>query len=463
MSSTQAVPADSAPHLQRRFGLLQATALNMSNMVGVGPFITIPALMATLGGPQSMLGWLCALLITIPDSLIWSELGAAMPGSGGTYLYLKEAFGRARWGRLMAFLFIWQFLLSGPMEIASGYIGFANYLGYVWPDRTLMERNFFIVAMGLFTIFLLYRQIGSIGKITVSLWIGTMVTTLSVIALGAWNFDAKKAFDFPPNAFQFSMGFLLGLGAAARIGIYDFLGYYDVCYIGEEVRNPGRNIPRSILTSLIAVALIYIGINLSLIGTISWRELVPIENNPKADFAVSIFVERILGSGTAKVFTLFVLWTAFASVFALMLGYSRIPYAAAKDGYFFRSFGALHPTKNIPHVSLLVIGTISIGFSFFTLGVVIDALITSRILIQFIGQIYAVKLIRDQKMEMPFKMWFYPLPCFLALLGWLFLLATTSPRLLLLTFEVMALGALVFLLWSRLNWRWPFEAKHATA
>ena len=126
--------------LSRRFGLLQATALNMSNMIGIGPFITIPLLMTALGGPQAMLGWAVAVLVTIPDGLVWSELGAAMPGSGGSYVYLREAYGRERFGRLVAFLFIWQFILSGPLEIASGYIGFSRYARYIWPDLTLGPR-----------------------------------------------------------------------------------------------------------------------------------------------------------------------------------------------------------------------------------------------------------------------------------------------------------------------------------
>src|SRR5881409_1121638 len=105
------------PQLLRRFGLLPATALNMTNMIGVGPFITIPLLMSALGGPQAMLGWVVALVIVIGDGMVWSELGAAMPGSGGSFHYLREAFGRARVGRVMAFLFVWQFVLSGPLEI----------------------------------------------------------------------------------------------------------------------------------------------------------------------------------------------------------------------------------------------------------------------------------------------------------------------------------------------------------
>src|SRR4029079_12135709 len=122
------------PDLSRpnRFGLVHATALNMINMIGIGPFITIPLLLTALGGPQAMLGWVVALLIVICDGMVWSELGAAMPGSGGSFVYLREAFGRETYGRLMAFLFVWQFVLSGPLEIASGYIGFADYAGYIW-------------------------------------------------------------------------------------------------------------------------------------------------------------------------------------------------------------------------------------------------------------------------------------------------------------------------------------------
>src|ERR687897_579138 len=224
----------------RRFGLLHATALNMTNMIGIGPFITIPLLMTALGGPQAMLGWLVALIIVICDGMVWSELGAAMPRSGGSFGYLREAFGRNTFGRLMAFLFVWQFILSGPLEIASGYIGFSQYFGYMWPG--LSGRSHFLIAMtvGVLNVALLYRRIHSIATITVSLWIGTLITVLAVLGTGAMNFHPGRAFDFPPGAFNFSLGFFLGLGAASRVAIYDYLGYYDVCYIGDEVREPQR-------------------------------------------------------------------------------------------------------------------------------------------------------------------------------------------------------------------------------
>jgi basic amino acid/polyamine antiporter, APA family len=448
----------SQAHLVRRFGMLQATALNMTNMMGVGPFITIPLLMTALGGPQAMLGWLVALLIVIPDGMVWSELGSNMPGSGGSYIYLREGFGRERWGRLAAFLFIWQFILSGPLEIASGYIGFSQYLGYLWPSLSTFQFALIAAGVGLLNLALLYRPIGSLGALTVMLWAGSLLTTLAVIVTGVFHFKASVAFDFPPGAFNFSIGFLIGLGAASRIGIYDYLGYYDICYIGDEVKDPVRVIPRSILISIVLVAIIYVLINLSIIGVVPWREFVPAADHPESRFIVSVFMEKIYGRTVATLFTAAILWTALGSVFALLLGYSRIPYAAANDGYFFRAFGRLHPTKAFPYISLLVVGAASIVCSFFSLGLVIDALITTRILVQFIGQIGALTMLRRRGGERAgtYRMWLYPLPSLIALAGWIFVFATSDVQVILFGLMTLVAGVFVFGVWSWRAQQWPF-------
>jgi amino acid transporter len=458
---TNPVSGAEQPHLQRRLGLLQATALNMSNMVGVGPFITIPLLMGTIngGGPQAMLGWIVGLLIAIPDGMVWAELGAAMPGSGGSYIYLRDGYGREKWGRLMAFLFIWQLILSGPLEIGSGLIGFKQYLNYLWPQTGSHHLDqILVVALGVLVIILLYRRIGSIGKITVALWIGVLLTTGAIIFGGIGHFDPKIAFDFPPHAFDFSLGFVFGLGAAAQIGIYDYLGYYDICYLGDEVKNPGKVIPRSILISLVAVGFIYMAMNFSIIGVIPWRQFVVTDPNATPPPIGSMFIEKLYGSKLALIFTVMILWTSFASVFALTLGYSRIPFAAAKDGCFFHVFSKVHPKKEFPHVSLLLIGVLSIAASFLSLGMVITALVTMRILVQFIGQIGAVMRLRQLKpgMERPFKMWFYPLPALLALLGWIFVFLTSGKYPILYSLMALGLGILAFLIWSKSRKSWPF-------
>jgi basic amino acid/polyamine antiporter, APA family len=447
------------PPTTAKFGPLHATALNMSNMIGVGPFITIPLLMSALGGPQAMLGWLVAVVIAVPDGLVWSELGASMPGSGGSYVYLREAYGRDTWGRLMAFLFIWQFILSGPLEIASGYIGFARYVRYLRPDLTDTGTVGIAVLVGLLNIALLYRSIHSIAALTLSFWVGTLVTAAAIIATGARHFNASVAFDFPPGAFNFSLGFLFGIGAASRVAMFDYLGYYDICYIGDEVEEPGRVIPRSIIVSIVSVAALYLAINLSVIGVMPWRQFVPADAHPEAGFIVSSFMERVYGTRVASIFTIFVLWTAFSSVFALLLGYSRIPYAAAIDGYFFPVFGRLHPTKRFPYVSLLVVGVISIVCSFFSLGLVIDALITTRILVQFVGQVVALVLLRRRRPDMrrPFKMWLYPVPAVVALLGWVFIFVTSPISIIAIGVGTLFAGAVSFLGWSWMSRSWPFR------
>ena len=445
--------------MPRRFGLLQATALNMINMIGIGPFITIPLLMTTLGGPRALLGWLVALVIVAADGMVWSELGAAMARSGGSYGYLREAFGRETYGRLMGFLSVWQFVLSGPLEIASGYIGFSKYFGYLWADLTANQLLLVASGLGLLNIAVLYRTIASIATITVALWVGTMVATVGAVATGLIYFDARVAFDVPPGAFNLSAGLLFGLGAASRIGIYDYLGYYNVCYIGDEVRDPGRVIPRSIAISTLAVAVIYVLVNLSIIGVVPWREFVPASAHPQSDFVVSIFMERIYGSRVARAFTWLILWTAFASVFALLLGYSRIPYAAAKDGYFFAVFGRIHPTGGFPHVSLVVLGVIAIAASFVSLGVVIDALIATRILVQFVGQIGGLIYLRRTRPDMPrpYRMWLYPVPAIVALVGWIFVFATSGIAVVLFGVGALVLGAVCFFVWARRTGEWPFQ------
>jgi amino acid transporter len=415
-------PPEENHGLVRGIGLIQATALNMSNMVGIGPFITIPLILATMGGPQCMLGWVIGAGLALCDGLVWSELAAAMPGTGGTYLYLSKAFEQTRFGVLLPFLFIWQFIFSGPLEIASGLIGFTQYIGYFWRGMSPLEIRMVSTVVGAATIVLLYRRITDVGKLTVILWIGMLLTVLWVIVAGIANFNSKVAFDFPPGAFKFSTGFFTGLGSAMLIAMYDYLGYYDICYVGGEVKNPQRVIPRSIIYSVLAVAAIYTLTNFSIIAVVPWRDAM------KSTFIGADFAEKLYGTRAASVVTVLVLWTAFSSVFALLLGYSRIPYAAAVNGHFFKVFARLHPTGHFPNVSLLVMGILSIVASFWTLDAVISALITSRIIIQFVGQIVALQRLHKYWPEssLPFRMWLYPVPSIIALLGWAYIFVTSG-------------------------------------
>jgi len=441
---------------ERRFGLLQATALNMSNMLGAGPFITIPALMLTMGGPQSMLGWGVALILALADGMVWSELGAALQKSGGSYVYLREGYGREKWGRFMGFLFIWQFILSGPLELATAYVGVAQYLQPLWPQSSEFTRLCVGAGVGLGIILLLYRRIESIGKIMITLWAGALLAMAVVIVTGVLHFDARLAFDFPPDAWHFDAAKWVALGAAARIGMYDYLGYYDICFIGDEVKQPGRVIPRAVMLSLALVALIYFAVNLSILGVVPWREFVSADGLSKP--VVTMMMTKIYGNDFAQLFTGLVLWTMVACCFAMLLGYSRIPYAAARDGSFFKVFGRLHPRLGFPHVSLIVVGVIAAAATFVKLGTLIDALLTTRIVVQFAGQIGALVMLRRMRpeMERPFRMWLYPLPALLAFVGWMYLLLTTDHMLLGYGMAALLAGIVVFLAWSRYTRCWPF-------
>ncbi|MEP7363763.1 MAG: APC family permease [Acidobacteriota bacterium] len=429
----------------RGFGLLESTALNMSNMVGVGPFLTIPLIIAAMQGPQCMLGWALGAILALCDGMIWSELAAAMPGAGGTYHYLQRGFAGTRLGRLLPFLFIWQFICSGPLEIASGLIGFAQYVSYFWHGMTIWHTRAVVVAVGVAVIALLYRKTGDVGKLTVVLWIGMLATVVWIIASGIFRFNAAIAFDFPPGAFEFSRGFALGLGSAMLIAMYDFLGYYDICYIGGEVKEPARTIPRAILYSTVAVALIYAVMNLSIIGVVPWREAM------QSKYIAADFMDRIYGGWAGTIITVMILWTAMASVFALLLGYSRIPFAAAQDGYFFSVFAKLHPTGQFPYVSLLVIGGLSILAGMMSLDWVISALITARILVQFLGQIAVLFWIRRNRPDiaLPFRMPLYPVPALIAIAGWLYVFGTAGMTFILYGLGTIAVGVLLFFVWEQ--------------
>jgi amino acid transporter len=438
----------SQPEMHRRLGVLNATSINMSNMIGIGPFITVAGaegILATMMGPQALLGWVLGAVIALADGLVVAELGAALPAAGGTYAFLREGFGPQKWGRLLAFLFVWQFLFSGPLEIASGSIGMVQYLGYLWPGMSPLQMKLAAAGVAGVVLFSLYRKITDVAKLMLFLWVTMLLTTGWVIATGLWNFNPSLAFDLPPGAFRFGLGFVRGMGAATLIVMYNYLGYYQVCYLGAEVKQPARTIPYAVLISILGVTLIDLLISLAFIGVVPWREAV------QTPAIASVFMERVYGRWAAVLLSAMIMVTAFGSVFALLLGYSRIPYAAAQDGIFFRSLGVLHPRDEFPHRSLLLVGGLCIGASFFSLGTVISALMTARILVQFLGQVIAVFLIRRARPDLhrPFRMWLYPLPAILSFAGYTYVFAASGLHFILYGLATLGAGVLVYVFFVR--------------
>jgi APA family basic amino acid/polyamine antiporter len=477
------------PELIRGVGLAGATTLNMIDMIGVGPFITIPLIVSAAGGPQAMLGWIAGAVFALCDGLVWAELGAAMPTAGGSYQYLKEAYGPNSLGRLLSFLFIWQLSFSAPLSIASGCIGLAHYAGNIWPgldhiwlshtyhlgvpllgsldvSTVLMSGTLVAMASCAFIVFLLYRRITVIAKMAELLWVGVAVAIAWIIFAGLTHFNAARAFDFPAGAFTLSPVFFTGMGAAMLISTYDYWGYYNVCFLGGEVNDPGRTIPRALILSILAVAAIYIVMNISVLGVIPWREMTG-HTTEQNNYIVSVFMERIYGNWAGRTIAALIIWTAFASVFSLLLGYSRVPYAAALDGNYFRAFARVHPEKRFPTISLLALGAVAMCFCLLRLADVIAALVVIRILLQFIVQAVGVIVLRRRRPDMPrpFRMWLYPLPALMAILGFCYILFARKnfQREIKYAFLILVAGLLVYFVRSWKRREWPFTALPARA
>jgi len=487
--TTGGQPAAPPAQLIRGMGLGSAVSLNMLDMIGVGPFITLPLVVAAMHGPQAILGWVAGAGLAMCDGLVIAELGASMPRAGGSYEYLKQIYGPNGLGRLVSFLFIWQLTFSAPLSIASGCIGLAAYAGYLWPNlrgviaqRSLhvplplvgqLQANLIItpgtfLAMGacLFAVALLYRRITGVGRVSKWLWGGVLLTLAWVVSAGVTHFHAAQAFSFPPGAFTFSTGFFSGLGAAMLITTYDYWGYYNICYLAGEVEKPERNVPRAVMISIILVAAIYLLMNISVLGVVSWREFANVTSADARSSVIAVFMQQIYGSWAGKLVTALIIWTAFGSVFSLLLGYSRVPYAAALDGNYFAVFGKLHPKYRFPHISLLVLGAVATAFCVLQLADVIAALVVIRLIMQFLLQEVGLLILRKQRPEMPrpFRMWFYPAPALLATAGFLYILFSRPnfSREILYAAVLLVVGLALYFARAARRREWPWNPSEET-
>jgi amino acid transporter len=391
--------------------------------------------------------------------MVWAELGAAMPGTGGSYRYLSEAYGPNGLGRLMSFLFIWQVIFLAPLSAATGAVGFAEYLKYLFHNLSFWdEKAIGIGACALITI-LLYRDIRSVGRLSVILW-SVVIGTLGWICIaGLMNFDSHRAFDFAPGSLTPSKSLFWSIGGATLIAMYDFGGYNNVCFFAGEVKRPSVTVPWSIITAVVVVGTLYLTMNTTIIGVVPWREAM------HSTSIVSTFMERLYGLRAAQFATVLILWTCFGSLFALLLGYSRVPYAAAVEGRFFRPFARLHPTGRFPTFSLVFMGVCSALCCLLNLEVLINALIVIQVLVQFIAQIIGVFLIRKYRpdIQRPFKMPLFYLTGSIALAGWIYILIASGPVYMTGGFLLIIVGVLMYMWRARRVGEWPFEGRRVLA
>ncbi len=458
-------------HLDRRIGLRSAVTLNMLEMIGVGPFITLPLIIAATGTGLSIWAWVLGALIAIADGLVWAELGAAFPQAGGSYTFLRSIYGHERWGKWLSFLYVWQVTFTAPFSIASGCLGLSGFLAWFWPalDRaplaalpSLHYTNFTAALVVLAVTTLLYRKLGSTTKLAWLLFFGVLAAIAGVLASGiATGFTA--GFAHAASLLSVKGATLPALAHGTLLATYCYWGYYNICFLGGEVRHPTRTIPRAVLLSIIFVATLYVLMNLAVLPALSQMAATPSTTSSLLRLQlVAEIAGTAFGPAAGVLLAGLIIWTAFASIFSLLLGYSRVPYAAAQDGNYFSSLSTLHPTLHIPHRSLILLGLIAAVFCFFPLSTVITLLVVTRILLQFIPQQLGVILLRATNPEQnrPYKMPLFPLPPLIALGGFIFLLSEREHALLamMVTAAIAVSGTLLFLWRARRQKEWPFDS-----
>ena len=439
--------SNTKPHLERKLSLLHATAINMIDMVGIGPFVVLSVVAQIMGGPYFLYAWVAGALLSYLDAMVWSQLGAALPRAGGSFHFLKEGYGEKA-GSLMSFLFVWQTMIQAPLVIASAAIGFSQYANYFFHLSFLQEKAVSGLVV-ILVILLLYRKIESIGKISVFLWVGVLGTMAWIIFGGIAHGNFLEPIKHINDGFTMQHGFVAALGFASVKTIYSYLGYYNVCHLGGEIKNPSKNIPRSMFISITGIAILYLAMNVSVASVLPFQTIV------NSKFVVSDYIKALYGPTAGAFATILILIVAFASLFSATLGYSRIPYAAAQDRSFFAFFKELHPKLHFPHRSLLVLGGIAFVFSLlFRLKEVIDGILAMRILIQFIGQAIGLLLLfkRKGKGFFPWKMPFYPLPLFLAIIIWGGIFFSTGTKMMLSGLTVISLGLIAYFVAKKFKW-----------
>lgn len=452
VSGQDALP-ETAAAPPRVMGFWGGLSANLLNMIGVGPFITIPLALSALAGPMVLVGWLAGALLCLCDGMVWAELGSTIPQSGGPYHYLRTAYGSERLGRLFGFLYLWQTVLTAPLSIGSAAVGFSQYLAFLIPSLGHAGQVFAAVALCLVNTALLYRRVDSVQRLSLLVSVVVIGASVWIVLSGLLHFDMHLATRFMHAGGDSRHGFWLGLGAVSLIAVYDYGGYNNVCMLGGEIKRPQRTIPLAVLVSIPVVALLYMGLNISVLGVLPWQQAA------QSKAVVADFMQVIYGRTGSVTAVLLILLASWGSALVVLLGYSRVPYAAAASGQFFRVFARLHPRGGFPTVSLLFTGAASALACALSLDDLIAALMVIQIMFQYMAQCLAIVLLRRRGRSDPnvFRMPLYPLPVLISVIGWLYIVCTSPGRHILAGIATMAVGTLTYAIDARRRKVWPFQ------
>ena len=438
----------------RGIDLRGAISVNIITMIGIGPIVTLAAVLSYLNGPLALLGWIAGAIVSLCDGLVWAELSSKYPGSGGTYVYLREIFGREGAGKFFAFLFNWQFVFYATLLIASGYIGFASYVGYLFPAlSSRLWLDVFGITLGIVTLIMVYRRVTVAEKLGFVLFMVAVATLLLIIAAGFTHPNFHTAFHLDKPV-SFGTGFLLGVGQAMIITMYCYSGYSQSALMGDEIKDPVRTIPRSIIISIAVIGTLYLLLQLAVNASLPWQSYAANPSAASSLYMAATVVANNWGPWAAKAVAVMILITAFASAYGALLGFARIPYAAAMDGAFLPWFAKLHPTGRFPSVSVLVIGLLALPAACLNLTDVITWLTAGIVIIQSVAQIAALLVMRARGEVPPFRMWLYPLPALVALVGWVLLFVSTGPLAIAIGLGTLGLGVVVYFIAPHVERAW---------
>ena len=461
------------PKKSSKFGFWSAFGFNTLMMFGTGPFISIPYTIASVdpSGSHALVGYSIAVLACICDSFVCSEIGSMFPFSGGPVTYLQTLYGEKTLGQLAAFIFLFQFIVAGPAEVASGFIAVADYLIYFNAGEFGYGTRVGI-SLGALTIstLLLFAPKKSIAVMTALLTIITLSAIGLTIMMGFGNLD-PKLIKSANNAFDGSVGSLLWrVGAATRFGVYDMTGYYHVCYLGDEIQNPKKNIPYVCVGTAAFIGLIDLLIYIAVLGVIDWRVIAPIysDDSDEDQFGIiSLFYEKLVNEYFAKIFTIITVITIFGSTYAMMAGFQHLICSGARDGFLFDFFTKRHHKTGVPYMSLLVLTFVSAIWCFIDIGIVIDAATTLLVLVQNIGQAIGLLYYRwrtpKQKQVEGWRMPLYPLPVIIHIILFSYIFVTSPTAIhsdepiLDICLLFLLTGVCLFFIRAKFRGMWPFQ------
>jgi APA family basic amino acid/polyamine antiporter len=449
----------SEPTLDRAIGLSSATLLVIGGIVGSGIFLTTGIMAKALPSPSLiMLAWVLGGLFALAGALTYGELGAMFPRAGGVYVYLHEAFGA-----LPAFLYGWAMLLVALCGgCAAVAVGFADYLSHFFPalgvDQILMTTSIgsFVwkLSAGQLVAVASLIILGAVNYVGVRSGSGTnaVLTTAKIVGLALLPIFAIFAVHVHPAwtpvvpAGVTSPGVAFGIAMIAVLWAND--GYYFLTYAAGEIKDPTRNLPRALTFGLLGVLAIYLTVNLA------YFVALPIDQIAGTSRIAASAATAMVGPIGATIVALTVVVSTFGCNAAAILASSRLLYAMAADGLFFKSAGAIHPTFRSPHVAIVAV---TVWSSVLALSGTYEQLFTyvvfTSVLFSLFGGLALFRLRASRpNVDRPYKVWGYPIVPALFVLGSIFVIYNTlreRPFESLAGLGLLVLGLPAFLFWSK--------------